>query len=154
MKFSTKRIFALSLASIITLIMKAYIFLPIPQRGIVGHGLYRLINGLQFFETAVFTTLVVFLISFLVFKLHAHWSILLGIAYSSINFGIMIIDARIHDYTPWIEKTIKSMYGQKLFILTLAPVPIFIGILMIYFVLRSNGLITRAFSGSRGTCAH
>jgi hypothetical protein len=154
MKFPTKRLFVLSLASLITLVTKAYVFLPIPQRGIEGHGLYRFINGLQFFETAVFTTIVVFWISFWLFKLHAHWSILLGIAYSSINFGIMIFDARIHQYTPWVEKTIKSMYGSKLFILTLAPVPIFIGILMIYFASKNDGLITRAFSGSRGPCAH
>lgn len=137
---STKKFLVLSLTSIVVLIVKAYVFLPIPQRGIEGHGLYKLINQMQFIETAIFTFLVVFLVSYWGLKLRPQWSVFLGVAYSSVNLGLMIFDSRIHHYTPWVEKTISSMYGPNHLILLLAIVFILIGIGAIYIAKKTKAL--------------
>jgi hypothetical protein len=116
----------------------------------MGHGIYKLINQMQFIETAIFTFLVIFAVSRWGFKLQFHWSLLLGIAYSSTNFGLMIFDARIHNYTPWVEKTISSMYGPNYIIFSLAIIAIFIGIGVIYIAKKNNGLITMQSRGLQG----
>ncbi|CAB1083793.1 hypothetical protein D1AOALGA4SA_11328 [Olavius algarvensis Delta 1 endosymbiont] len=108
-----KRLILFSFAAITTFIAKAFFFFPIPQRGIVGQGLYRFINEWQFYETIAFTFIVIFLIGYFLFKISFFWSLSLGVAFSFINFGLMIIDTGIQQYTPWIEETIESTYGPR-----------------------------------------
>lgn len=98
--------------SFLVFIIKSFILLPVPQRGIAGSNFYPIINEWQFIETAIFTIIASFIVCKRVFYLNIYSTLWLIIGSVLFNFGLMLIDARFAAYDYNIESLIKNNYGN------------------------------------------
>lgn len=112
-KLDLKNALIILVTTLIILVIKAFILLPIPQRALDGHGLYQLVNALQIRETAVFTFLIVLWLCISRLKLQKFWSILIALACMLCNLGLMIIDFRYQQNFYDFEKTIVKNFGTS-----------------------------------------
>ena len=98
--------------SLAMLVIKAHVMLPLMVRGVVGQGLYRRLNVVQFPETAIFTFLVVWQVAARLL----HWprgrALCAGVAAALLNFGLMVLDARWQSYNEPIEQVIAQRWGS------------------------------------------
>lgn len=121
--------------SVAILVIKAYVPLPILWPGIEGRGLYRVISVVQFVETAAFTFLLIALFAMLYWRLSVLPSALLGVSCALLNFGIMVLDARLQTFPDWIEARILARYGDAGILYPLAALFIGLALGLAYFLL-------------------
>ncbi len=118
----------LVITTLIILIIKSVVKLPIPQRGISANGLYTFLNEFQFKETAFFTFFIILYIAFSRLKIRLNWALLLAIGATFGNLAVMIIDARYQTYYIDIETIIAHYYGSPIQIYAIAIGLLFIAI--------------------------
>lgn len=126
-------LFLMGLLAIGILIIKAYVRLPLNQRGASGQGLYPFLNNIQFIETAITTFICVGLFSQMVLKRTVGTSWVFALGFTAINLGVMMIDARMQKYNVFVEQYILKNYGGKLWIYFLTVIILIGGVLLIRF---------------------
>ena len=141
-KSAKTRILILFIISLIVLALKAYYRLPYSQSYISGHGLYTYINKMQSFEMALTTFLCIFLVCKFIFRCPNKTIYMMATGFSALNFGLMVLDVRMHSYNIFIEQYIQLRYGDNLKIYLIAFTAITVGILLIKF--SSKGLTEKA----------
>lgn len=99
--------------ALVVLVAKAYVMLPLLVRGIVGQGLYRRLNTVQFPETAVFTLLAVWWVAARFLRWPHARALGAGVAAALMNFGLMVLDARWATYNEAIEAMIEQRWGGR-----------------------------------------
>lgn len=98
--------------STLMVVAKAYITLPLPQRGIEGSGLYALLTEWQFIETAVFVCIATVVVARRRLELDWIRTALAAAGASAFGFGLMTLDARWQSYPENIENLISHTYGS------------------------------------------
>lgn len=134
-KFKNKNLaFALiSLVAIGTLIIKAFVRLPLSNTSVSANGLYFHLNEAQFIETFIVTLLVVGFFSIKVIKTTTPNSCIFAIGFALLNLGLMIFDARLQKHNVFVEAYIRQYYGGTAFVLFLGLLAFVIGILIINY---------------------
>jgi len=144
MRENHKQLLILFLTSIFIFVIKAFFYIPLCyDRGITGHGLYEFLSEIQFMQVILLTFFVILITAIAILKLRYLISFIIAFAFSSINLGLLLIDARIHTYLPNIENLIQKLYGTRFQIYTRAFLALFIGITLVVLVFRRNKPLTR-----------
>jgi hypothetical protein len=89
------------------------VHLPVPRRGMIGAGLYGLVDELRLSELFVGTLLGVLVVARL---LCFRWavSMLTSLAAALINLALLIADVRMHSYSNLVESQIAHRFGSPL----------------------------------------
>ena len=116
------------------------------DRGIEGYGLYRSLSEIQFAQTLFCTFLLIFLLASIIIKFRIFISIIVSVAFSSINLGLMILDARTHSYLPDIENLIQNLFGSKIVIYLEAFIALLFGAVLLTVVFWRDRPLTRRSS--------
>ena len=89
------------------------IWAPSFDRGLEGHYLQTLISPSAFHRTAIVTATAVFLVSLFLLRFMVALSLYLAAAFTTMNVGIMVVDARLNNWTESIDKSIAHVFFDK-----------------------------------------